>query len=775
MSRNRALLAGEITLAVMAFAYVLIVNGAIPGVTTPSLGLALWTSSFAQSFANVSPLAVHASNFGYPGTPAMAFGLSGAVVDAWLIRAGVDAPDAYTTMVALWLAVSFAGAYLLARRLEARRIVSVLAAALWLSSPIVWGHAGFGALSLGIALLPAYFLPLIILLDKPDPRTIVASFLLAVISVFMDGYSFMMFATGALLLCAGVFITGCRSRRYLVVVPVFVQVTSLGLAYMLYRMYSQYDKYDVPPLNFFRAWGLDLSFIVVPTAGVHWLWDLLETAKERSDVWYYGDGSVWGTTFCLPLIIIGLYGAWRAPRRKLGVAVILVACFGFYMSLGPSLKLDTVRPRTSEGTAALAPTGDPWLMPREMGVLSTGSAAISSKVPGFKLMRASYRWAALGLFACWLLFLLGTTGEPNRYTPAIMLVVVICMLAPHPVNAYQQSSLHRRLMSDIERDVVAPLGKLVRGPVIAFAPLGNDFLGAYIAARLNLNAFNAGGDKNYAMAYAQWPSDVLRLRDPGVPGQDIGIVRFLLHGTGDSVVIPYFDLFQSAQIWPCNPAGMNAHISPAFQEPPSDGDCVSAFRRYYAPTVRALKAKPYLKVVDTKWFAVVTLDDAHRTVGERKALLQRLAADIDYPIIIASETAAGTASQDIVLNRGWHLREPGLVWSEASSVIELPVPDDCEASRCSATLTFGVFGASPNRPMAVHISEIADSDVWHMSITVHDGSPIQASVPLMAGAATRRFRIDVPDATTPANLTSSGDSRRLGIGLTRIDAARGAE
>jgi len=753
----------------VALFYILIVNGAIPGVTTPALGLALWTSSFSQSFANVSPFAIHAVNFGYPGTSAMAFGLSGGLVESWLIRAGLDVPDAYTTMVALWLAAAFVGAILFARRMGAARHVAVLAATAWLSTPIVWGHAGFGMLSLGIALLPTYFLPLLVLLDHARATAIFGSIVVAIVAVFMDGYSFMMFATGSLLVCICVCMTGYRERRRVISVVIPVQVVSLAVAYVLYRQYSHYASYDKAPIDFFRAWGLDLSFIAVPTAGVHWLWDLLGLAKARSDAWYYGDGSVWGTTFCLPLLIGGMYGAWRSRKNRFALSMAVVALFGFYMSLGPTLKIDATRPPMPNGTPAFAATSDPLLMPSDAGTISTGSQWISRKLPGFKLMRASYRWIALCLFACWVLFILALARDRAQRVSVGFFVAVILLLAPHPVDAYRQSSLHRRLMADIESNVIGPMRHGVRGPVVAFSPFGNDFLGAYIAARLNLLAFNAGGDKNYAVAYSQWPPDMVRLRDPAQPGQDLGIIRFLLDGTGDSVIIPYFDLFYSAQIWPCNPAGLSPRVSPAFSSTEVDGDCVGAFRRYYSRTIQALNERPYLKLMETPWFAVVTLGDAHRSAAERTRLLSEIFADVTYPIVIAPESAPGAAIQDFLLEDGWYSRENGLVWSKPSAVIELPVPARCGTASCSAVLSFGAFGASSARPVHVHVSAIDDAKKWGATEIVSDVSATQMRLPLPPGSPSRRFRIEISNAATPAELGVSADIRRLGIGLLRID------
>lgn len=70
------------------------------------------------------------------------------------------------------------------------------------------------------------------------------------------------------------------------------------------------------------------------------------------------------------------------------------------MALGPYLKINSIKP---EQMQINSPHQQSALMPAELAILPTGNAWVSESIPGFNVIRASYRWSALGIFALWML------------------------------------------------------------------------------------------------------------------------------------------------------------------------------------------------------------------------------------------------------------------------------------------------------------------------------------------------------------------------------------
>src|SRR5699024_2172568 len=91
--------------------FVWFLHGAIPFIASPTLGQAVWTTGFSQSFINSSIFAIHASNIGAPNPASISFGLAGAYPAGLLIALGLHPSDAYAAMMMFWFAMAFLGAY----------------------------------------------------------------------------------------------------------------------------------------------------------------------------------------------------------------------------------------------------------------------------------------------------------------------------------------------------------------------------------------------------------------------------------------------------------------------------------------------------------------------------------------------------------------------------------------------------------------------------------------------------------------------------------------
>lgn len=728
---------------ILAFVGVLVLHGAVPFVALPTLPQALWATGFSLSFLNDSLFTLHAANFGLPEPAVISFGLAGAYPAELFVAAGLHPADAYAAMAALWLGSAFWGAQRVGLLFGLKSCLSTMAAVLWLSLPIVWAHAIFSMLSFGIALLPGYFWTAFRLFKSNiSPRSsVVLSVVLYIasclIAVFMDGYSFMMFAVGASILLGYSYLRFPDKRRYLIRIALPVHVFGFGLAYFLYAAYIGKSQFEPDPLNFFRAWGVDLTFLAIPSQGMHWLWDILGLSIRRSEDLYFGDASVWITTFSLPLIIAGGW-SWWAVRKKQPLAhgLLLVALFGFYMALGPSIKVHSMKPE---------PMGP--LMPAKLAIAPTGNALFSQYLPGFKNMRAAYRWSALGFLGLWMLLVLLLAQRQRKsadfFGMTILLVLILSFL-PHLERKWQSNVRDRESFLEIDRDLVSELARDLRhGELVAFLPFRNDFLVNYLAAVLNIRTYNIGGDKNLFEARKHWP-DIMRQFKMGQidPGFAERVLSLLAQGEADAVVLPYIDMLWAAHKWPA----------------PLE------FAGDMQPVLTALERTGYVALEKRKHYALVRLipqfqGDSHRGELERHMLFENCSTP--YPVSVREESCA----LSYVIGAGWHGLEHAHVWSNKEAKLKLPVPADCGPGQCSVVLTLSAYGASKVRPVTVTFQVDAQDVKPPAPLVVHGSEQQQVTVPLSSARPVQVLTIQVPQAVSPMELQGAADSRVLGVAL----------
>ncbi|MBA4741435.1 MAG: hypothetical protein H2060_01845 [Azoarcus sp.] len=581
----------ECSFFVLALLAALFIQGAVPFLAIPTMGQAVWATGFSHSFANGGLFEIYAHNIGAPEPAPIAFGLAGAWPASLFIRLGLHAADAYSAMVAFWLSVAFGSAYGIARHFQAARYHSTIAALCWMTMPVIWAHGGYSMLSLGIGLLSFYFLVVIKLLDGlRNDLNITAWTLLyvlsCIISVFMDGYSFMMFAVGSSIMI-GLQWMRCkdfevRRRWSLMLIP--VHVAAFVVAYLLYSSYIGLSSFDSHSMEFFRGWGVDLSFIAIPTHGSHWLADIVGWSAPRTDNMYWGDASVWTTTFSLPLILAAAWAARKShPQRNWVVAFCVASLFGFYMALGPSLKFNTIKPPEAS---------EERVMNKVHAIAPTGSALLSENIPGFNVMRASYRWIALGAFCAWLILVLSLSYKNKRPVTLVALAMTLIVTAfnlPNSVDKWKIYSDHRSMFLEVDRAVLAPLSKdLIAGERVAFLPWGNDFLVNYLASEAGVIAYNIGGDKNLNMAREHWPSPVRSFPMATVDNVFFDRLLLLLYSNEVNVVVlPFFDTLWAAHSWP--------HPNVALHE-------------QLRPVIERLKLVDFVRVTERENYATVRVD-----------------------------------------------------------------------------------------------------------------------------------------------------------------------
>ncbi len=610
----------------IGFIFILFVYGSIPFFHLPTLGQAVWTSGFAQSLANQNWYSVYADNFGYPDLAPVNFGLSGVIVIATLLRFGMQPPDAYALMCALYLFFAYLGAYLLSRSFGVNRTNATLSSVLWGTMPIIWTHSGYSMLSLGIAMLPLYFFSVQSLFNKTKfglPLFMVY-FIICIVAIFMDGYSFMMFVLStALFLVYRVFF---KMKPFLIQSFFVIQVLApLLIAYCLYSVYIGRAYFEPSNLEFFRAWGLDIDFFLRPTKGVFWLWDTLKISIPRDSHEYFGDASVWTSSFGLPVYSIGVF-SWLYLRNKKKETILffLFAFIAFYLALGPSFKFNSVK---SADMGAL--------MPEQYAVFPTGTAFLSLFVPGFNNMRAAYRWLSLGVFGSWCLtmLLIGNIQNEKKYLCKLVILTLIIVNMPNLQYINEVSQKNRENFFKIKSELAMSLSDhLNSGELVVFLPYDNDFIVNYIASLLNIRTYNVGGDKNLFAARMKWPSIMKKFKMASLDSDFTRrVVLFLLQENAEVVVIPRIHLLWAAHFWPPQ----------------------KRFEKEYPGVIKALRQKPFLHIVEESYYAIVKISEPLLSKASRLNLIQQVENSIEKAFFDSSTlTKVGIVEDGNLSSRG---------------------------------------------------------------------------------------------------------------------------
>ena len=759
----------------VALFFILFLHGAIPFLAVPTLGQAVWTTGFSQSFINQSPFTIHATNFGFPRPAAIAFGLAGAYPAGLLITLGLNPVDAYAAMAAIWLTVAFFGAWRLSLLLGLSGLRALLTTVLWMSMPIIWAHASNSMLSLGIALLPFYIwiaLQVIIkrVIGHKDLLCKITLFIVTcIIAVFMDGYTYVMFAVGVAVLGVFSFFYLSDLRRHLIVFALPTIIVAFALSYFLYTAYIGQSFFEPETMDFFRGWGVDLTFIAMPTRGMHWFWDTVGLSVVRSNRYFFGDSNVWISTFSLPIIIAGLAGWWRMKAKsRLATGFLLLSLFGFYMALGPSLKLNSTRSESMIESGDFSP-----LMLEEQAIAPTGNAILSENVPGFQQMRASYRWHALGMVGFWGLIViwLGSLKLRIHLTWGLLLVAVLIVFnLPNFNGTWQRAPVlsnldtiwqarledisytnNRKAFLRMENEIIYEMRNLLQEEeIVAFLPYRNDFLVNYIAARLNIRAFNIGGDKNLFTAKEHWPSLMKGLHMGQICTVFADRILLLLANREvDAVVLPYIDMLWAAHFWPA----------------PVE------FSEQLAPVIAELNASEFVTIHKREHYAVVRIAPDYLDELENGTISQKIMERQGsiYPIAIRERSNFALLR---ALLEGWYDIESTHVWSSEEAKLRLPIKDVYAYDRYAAKIAFFPYGASTDRSVSVIFETYVNDSKVSYEVVLRSPTLHLVLIPLTSDCADQIIRISVPDAVSPKTLHESPDTRILGIALRSIDSIR---
>lgn len=531
----------------ITFIFGFILQGSIPYAGLTTLGQLVSVIGYPISFLNEGGMTLYAVNMGYPGSAPMSTLLAPSLVMVFFLACGLAAQDAFNFTFLLWYLLGYAGAYGMARRSGIEVGTSALLALLWMSFPIVWNSSGYAHLHFGLVVLPFLFHLSIRCMDTAADGRLRSLWLYPVatlLAVFTDGYAFMFFAVGSSILLVHQAATRRDSMAQFVKVILPLHAASFAAAYAAFSVYIGKSEYASAPLDFFRGWAVDLAFLVRPSQGVHWFWDSIGFSVPRSGESLFGDASVWISSFVLPIALVGAVVYWRARKEfALTGAMAIVALFGLYMAMGPSVKMDVTK---APEMGAMMPASDT--------LISTGNAFLSEKVPGFRSMRASYRWIALCFLGLWGIFLgyIATKGNKDSISGKIIIVVLIVLFVPDVGRVIEKKTNYYRQFLEMKEDLVPGLkNDLSKGEIVAFLPWGNDFIVNYLAAETGVRAYNVGGDKNVDTAAIGWPQSLRELSKRNLNYYYAArVLKFMVSSEVDAVIIPYFDMLWAAHNWP---------------------------------------------------------------------------------------------------------------------------------------------------------------------------------------------------------------------------------
>lgn len=737
---------------------IVVVYAAIPFYSIPSLGGIVPPSGFAQSFVNGGWPAIKATNFGLPTAAPIEFGLPGVFLQSAFIRFfGLHPSDAYSLGAILWLALALWGTMKFCQFLGANFLQSVFLSLIYLTLPLVWWHAQYSFLSFGFALLPLYvFLGLRVVYTSSSTREVPRSWITAsvlfaltsVLAVLMDGYTFVMLFTACGLIWLVAFLRGDVSRKGLLgrALPVFL--VSAIVSYLLYTTYLGVSGFWLSTLDQFRAWGVDLTMLVVPTRGISWFWDALHVSIVRNQFLLFGDPSLWSTTFALPLIIVGGIGLVLSRRHRLALPLLLMALVGFYLSLGPSLKVNSQVPLAANGQA----TADTGSMPANLAKGPTGSAFLDQYVPGFDDMRAPYRWVALmlvGLFGAAILFYRKTLAGGYKAVAPCVAVLLILSNLPNLPQRLQASHDYRTAMHVIDQDFAGLSSYVGKDALVFFVPPGNDWMANYLTAMGNYRSYNVGGDRNVEIAKANWPPLIysFTLGNPRYCPANIRAV--LQQNLAAFVIIPYFDMYYSASTWP---------------QPETT---LQSYQQQDRSTVAYFKNNPAFVVRDEPLYAVISLAPGKGNTQPPGNQLQ-----VGQSVWIATMTCETNSLFESILRDGWYDLESWGAWSSQSATMVVGLPPECQNREdpCHLHLTFTVSNASAASPKTVQ-AEIHGSIVAQW--VVSSGQTQQEDIPLawdpsQDAGGQMRILLQVPNATSAWRI-GHPDRRVLGVGLQALE------
>jgi hypothetical protein len=467
--------------------------------------------------------------------------------------------------------ISFVSTYLLLKKFNINKFVSVTFSFIFLLQPFIRAHIEqYVFIGINFALLPFYILTDIYVFEKLNTtQRLINYFLLftfflfiRLFSLFMDGYGFIISSVFSGFLLGYFLIKNITEKKlFKSAVTLFTFVFSYVISYFLYTLSVHTSSFYVMPIDFFRAMGVDLITLFVPHKIVYLFFNLLNFGTNYNGLNFYSDGSsVYFNYLGYTMLISSLiYILFQKKKEKYFFVLLIAAITSFFLSLGPSLKFNNQRNVGNRSVVGTIEHED-YLMPKEKALFSFGTDFIYLKIPGIKNMRSVYRWIILFKFffiVCSALFFDLLFKKDKIYFKILgyfLLIIIILEFfpnVPHYLKIYKKKY---QSLSLIEKDLVIELKKyLNKGEIVYFISSDNDFIADYLKAKLDINIYNKGGDKAIELLYNYWPYIIKKLRQYNkldkkelIETIEAGFKKDIY----DVVIFPYFNLRWASYYWP---------------------------------------------------------------------------------------------------------------------------------------------------------------------------------------------------------------------------------
>lgn len=542
--------------------FLFFIYGLIPGLYVNNFSAMTMMAANTQCVINDGIFSIsYCSNFGFPiGYPFLE-GLPFIYLSAITAKLFNLSPYIANVLTGiLFIEVALISVYLLLIKLGSKKFIAIMMGFLFLSLPIIYKQSGYLYLMYGFALIPLYILLEAFLIrnfaNNQRKTTLMIFSTLAIytairsLSIFMDGYSFVMSGTiSGLIVCFFILKSIKKDSITYLRIPAIIIIGNIS-AILLYQFYVPGNaNYPIMPIDFFRAAGIDVVGFLLPSEA-YLLADKLDIAKNWEGLKFYGDGSNI-SMYYIGFILLVTYLFYLFTKVKktnfIHKVIIIAGILAFIISLGPSIKINDTR----EVENKINITFSDYLMPPEAATINMHTDQLFVKIPGINNMRAVHRWYIIFILSVIVTSSLFLTdiSKKQKILSYLILGLIIVELFPNigTLNGKYTNNYHA--LKNFDKDVIETMQKYIgEDEKIFFISKENDFLANYISAKLNTKSYNAGGDKNFGITSKFWPNTIKNMRNTGE--QNLNVYAAIKEGGVDKIILPHFNLRWNSYSWP---------------------------------------------------------------------------------------------------------------------------------------------------------------------------------------------------------------------------------